>query len=73
MFLPLHDQNPIRHVRFPYVTYGLLAANVLVFLYQLTLPPDAFEWFAVEYGMMPIVVRDVVQQPVPGCRTGPTS
>lgn len=65
MFLPLHDQNPIRHVRFPYVVYGLLAANLLMFLYQLTLTPDAFDWFAVEYGMIPIVVRDVVEQPVP--------
>ncbi|HEY0919383.1 rhomboid family intramembrane serine protease [Devosia sp.] len=64
MFLPLHDSNPIRHVRFPYVVYALLAANVAVFLYQLTLTPDAFEWFAVEYGMIPIVVRGVVAQPV---------
>lgn len=64
MFLPLHDQNPIRHVRFPYVVYGLLSANVLMFLYQLTLAPADFEWFAVEFGMIPIVVRDVVEQPV---------
>ena len=64
MFLPLHDDNPIRHVRFPYVVYALLAANVLLFLYQLTLTPDASDWLAVEYGMIPIVVRDVVQQPV---------
>ncbi len=64
MFLPLHDQNPIRHVKFPYVVYGLLAVNTLIFLYQATLAPDAFDWFAVEYGMIPIVVRDVVAQPV---------
>ena len=65
MFLPLHDQNPIRHVSFPYVTYGLLAVNVLVFLVQLTLPDGhGFNWFAVEYGMVPVVVRDVVEQPV---------
>lgn len=64
MFLPLHDQNPIRHVKFPYVTYGLLAVNVAVFLIQLAMPNYGFEWFTVEYGMVPIVVRDVVQQPV---------
>ena len=35
MFLPLHDRNPIRHIKFPYVTYGLIALNVIVFLIQL--------------------------------------
>lgn len=65
MFLPLHDQNPIRHVKFPYVMYGLLAANLIVFLFQSTMPTEAFEWFTVEYGMIPVVVRNVVQQPVP--------
>lgn len=65
MFLPLHDQNPIRHVKFPYVMYGLLAANILVFLFQSAVPGYGFDWFTVEYGMIPIVVRDIVQQPVP--------
>jgi membrane associated rhomboid family serine protease len=64
MFLPLHDQNPIRHVKFPYVTYGLLGVNVAVFLLQLAMPNYGFEWFTVEYGMVPVVVRDLVQQPV---------
>ena len=64
MFLPLHDRNPIRHVRFPYVVYGLMALNVAVFLLQSTMSEESFEWFAVEYGMIPIVVRDLVEQPV---------
>ena len=64
MFLPLHDRNPIRHVRFPYVVYGLMALNVAVFLLQSTMSEASFEWFAVEYGMIPIVVRDLVDQPV---------
>ena len=62
MFLPLHDRNPIRHVKFPYVAYGLLALNVIVFLAQLSMPDGhGFNWFAVEYGMVPVVVRDVVE------------
>ena len=28
LFLPLHDTNPIRHVKFPYVTYGLMALTI---------------------------------------------
>ena len=64
MFLPLHDQNPIRHIRFPYVSYGLMAVTVAVFLVQLAMPNYGFEWFTVEHGMIPLVVRDVVAQPV---------
>jgi membrane associated rhomboid family serine protease len=64
VFLPLHDQNPIRHIRFPYVSYGLMAVTVAVFLVQLAMPNYGFEWFTVEYGMIPLVVRDVVPQPV---------
>ena len=65
MFLPLHDRNPIRHVRFPFLTYGLIGGNVLVFLFQLASPGYGFEWFTVEYGMIPVVVRDLVDQPLP--------
>jgi membrane associated rhomboid family serine protease len=65
MFLPLHDRNPIRHVRFPYVTYGLMAATTLVFFIQSLLPPVGFEAATIIFGMIPIVVRDVVAQPLP--------
>ena len=29
--IPLYDTNPLRYIRYPYVTWGLLAANVLIF------------------------------------------
>ena len=64
MFLPLHDRNPIRHITFPYVNYGLIAITVLVFLVQSVQPDYGFGWMAVEYGLVPIVVRDLVPQPV---------
>lgn len=35
MVLPISDENPIRIT--PYVTYGLIIANVLIFLYETTL------------------------------------
>src|SRR5689334_21779229 len=54
MFLPLHDQNPIRHISFPYVTYGLIAINVLVFLVQLSHQPEsAFNTFAITFAAIP--------------------
>lgn len=65
MFLPLHDTNPIRHVRFPYVTYALMAVTTLVFALQAVLPPAAFDQATIDFGMIPIVVRDVYPQPVP--------
>lgn len=65
MFLPLHDRNPIRHVRFPYVTYGLMAVTILSFAFQSALPPRAFEQATIDFGMIPIVVRNLYPQPVP--------
>lgn len=65
MFLPLHDRNPIRHVRFPYVTYGLMALTIVCFLFQSVLPPAAFDQATIDFGMIPIVVRNLYPQPVP--------
>lgn len=54
MFLPLHDQNPIRHVKFPYITYGIIALNVIVFLIQLTQQPERlFNEFAITFAAIP--------------------
>ena len=33
MFIPLHDANHLRHIRRQYVTFGLIALNVLVWFY----------------------------------------
>ncbi|ODT71140.1 MAG: hypothetical protein ABS75_09790 [Pelagibacterium sp. SCN 63-23] len=65
MFLPLHDANPIRHVGFPVVTYGLIVLTTLVFLVQSLLPPSIFDAASVNFGMIPIVVRDLYPQPLP--------
>ena len=32
MFIPLHDANNLKHIKLQYVTFGLIAANILVFL-----------------------------------------
>lgn len=49
--LPLHDDNPSG--RTPWVTYGLIAANVLVFLYQLTMSDAMLERFVYAFGVVP--------------------
>ena len=32
MFVPLHDTNPLKKIRFQYVTAGLIGLNVLVYV-----------------------------------------
>jgi membrane associated rhomboid family serine protease len=49
--LPIHDDNPSG--RTPWVTYGLIAANVLVFLYQLSLGDQALTRFFYTFAVVP--------------------
>lgn len=48
---PISDENPTRTV--PYVTYGLILLNVLVFLYEVTLPPSVLEQFFYSAAVVP--------------------
>lgn len=49
--VPLRDDNPIQTT--PYVTYGLLAINVLVFLYEISLPPPELSLFFQTWAVVP--------------------
>jgi len=68
MLLPLHDDNPLRHIRFGYWTAGFIAACVLVFLYQSVLPEREGMRFVYAYGSIPSVVfgRDALPPEVAG-------
>jgi membrane associated rhomboid family serine protease len=48
---PLRDDNPVRIT--PYVTYGLIALNVLIFLYELTLSPIELMTFFRTWAVVP--------------------
>ncbi|UCG53641.1 MAG: rhomboid family intramembrane serine protease [Candidatus Latescibacterota bacterium] len=50
MFFPLKDLNPTE--RFPFVTIGLIALNIVVFLYELSLGPRLGA-FVAAFGMIP--------------------
>ena len=65
IFLPLHDSNPVRHIRFPYVNYGLIGLTSLVFIVQTILPARLNDDLAINFGLIPVVVRDVFPQPLP--------
>jgi membrane associated rhomboid family serine protease len=49
--VPLKDFNPIRIT--PYVTYTLIAINVAVFLYELSLPPDDLRELFNQWAIVP--------------------
>lgn len=60
MFIPLHDQNPLRHVLRPYVTWGLILANVLAFVVlQGAGLGEAVEAGAFSFGLIPSVLFDI--------------
>ncbi len=49
--VPLHDNNPTKIT--PYVTYTLIAINILVFLYEISLPSPGLEQFLRTYAIVP--------------------
>lgn len=49
--VPLNDQNPTRLT--PYVTYALIAINILVFVYELSLTPQQLDQFFHLYALVP--------------------
>lgn len=51
MFFPLHDDNTTQ--RWPWVTYGIIAVNTLVFLWLVRLPGDERDWVAFHRGFIP--------------------
>jgi membrane associated rhomboid family serine protease len=52
--IPLHDDNPTTLT--PVVTVTFIGACVLVFLYQVSLPPASGEAFVFQYGAIPALV-----------------
>lgn len=53
--IPLKDMSPRRSV--PLITILLIIANVLVFLYQIGLPPGAADAFINTYGLVPARIQ----------------
>lgn len=46
MFIPLHDTNPLKHIRFQYVTVALIALNIAIYVIFISgwfVPPDEEE------------------------------
>jgi len=74
--VPLRDNNPTK--RTPYVTYGLIATNILIFLFELTLAPQQLDGFFHLAAVVPLELTASfagipVHQPVPEWSTLITS
>lgn len=50
--VPLKDENPIQIT--PYVTYSLIAINIIVFIYELTLTPPQLDRFFHLFAIVPL-------------------
>jgi membrane associated rhomboid family serine protease len=49
---PISDDNPRRHLT-PYVSWTIIGINIIVFLYQVSLPPAGEERIVYSLGMIP--------------------
>ncbi len=59
--IPIHDDNPTT-IR-PIVTVGLIGINVLIFLWELTLPPAGLEATFYSLGVIPAVLLGHAELP----------
>jgi membrane associated rhomboid family serine protease len=63
MFIPLHDANSLKRIRLQYVTFGLIAANVIVFLVTGLGPEETTNATVFGLGYIPAVAFDIVDLP----------
>jgi membrane associated rhomboid family serine protease len=67
---PIDDDNPIRIT--PYVTYGLVAANVLIFMYELTFSEQGLTRFFSQWAVVPSQLTGaIIGNPHPILPIGP--
>lgn len=52
--IPLKDDNPVSIT--PFITIGLIVMNVVLFLNQLTLSPQAYQQMVYTYGAVPLAI-----------------
>ena len=55
-FLPLHDRNPRVLVERPWVTWGLILACVVIYLFQVQAPPGEMQRIVLAYGVIPAAI-----------------
>jgi membrane associated rhomboid family serine protease len=62
MFIPLYDTNNLRHIRFQYVTLGLIIANFLIYIGTVLGVSEQTAWAdAIGLGYIPAVINDIAE------------
>ena len=56
MFFPYKDDNP--RIVYPFVTYAIIALNLIVFLYQMRLNFIASQEFTLTFGLIPATLTN---------------
>lgn len=67
MFIPLHDTNPLKHIKLQYVTLGIIVINVLIWLITGTpaiMNEEAVKAAIYSYGFIPAIVNGYDTLPV---------
>jgi len=62
-FIPIHDANPLGHIRHPYVAWGIIAVNVVVY-FVVVVAGEPSMASAVSFGLIPAVFNGLVERPV---------
>jgi membrane associated rhomboid family serine protease len=66
--IPVSDEDAVRKKLFPLINLALIAINIIVFVYELSLPRRQLEAFVAAFGVTPfeIVTGRDIPPPVPG-------
>jgi membrane associated rhomboid family serine protease len=56
MVFPLYDDNPFRRARLPYVTWGLIALNIIIFLIEASSSDEATKAIIASFAATPAAV-----------------
>lgn len=53
MFVPIHDSNPLKSIRFQYVTVGLIAFNIAIYILFVTNLIFSVQEYLVDFSLIP--------------------
>jgi 3-hydroxybutyryl-CoA dehydrogenase len=62
-FIPLHDANPLTHISRPYVAWSIIAANIFVFVLQISGIFGGNQTILISYGLIPSTLSDIAERP----------
>jgi membrane associated rhomboid family serine protease len=62
-FIPLHDANPLRHIGRPWVAWGIIAANIVIYLTVAVGGENAAQASAFTFGLIPAAFNNIAERP----------